>query len=62
MSKLNLNDCSVSTMTIQDKMNTIGGDPFLSDLGDFFGNVAGSIAHYLDTHVAPGYVHSQYGI
>ena len=36
MSKLNLNDCSVSPMTIQEKMNTIGGDPFLSDLGDFF--------------------------
>jgi|GEM_PF-6565993 len=49
MSKLKLENYSVSVLPIQEKMDTIGGDPFLRDLGAFFGDIVGSIGNYFDT-------------
>jgi hypothetical protein len=62
MNKLNLENYSVSKISIQEQINTIGGDPFLRDLGSFFGEIIGSIGEYLDETKPPGFIHSQYGI
>jgi hypothetical protein len=62
MSKLNLENYSVSTISFQEKMDTNGGDKFFRDLGSFFGNIIGSIGKYFDETKPPGYIHSQYGI
>lgn len=62
MRKLNIDNYSVSSLSNQEKLDIVGGDRFLSDLGKFFGNIGGSVVKFFDGWEAPGYVGTQYGV